>query len=107
MTPLDEHLPLLSEIDLAVAITACNDAGARNAAAALSKHIERLKVDARAKEVAVRVEAMIQERNRILTIIGDKASNMTDRAMVVGAPADRMLAVVASLQELAIEISGT
>ena len=41
---LDEHFPLLNEIDLAVALNACKDAGAVNAAKALSKHIIRLEI---------------------------------------------------------------
>ena len=42
--PLDEYFPLLNAIELAVAINACKEAGAVNAAEALSKHITRLEI---------------------------------------------------------------
>ena len=38
-------LPKLSEIELAVALNACRDAGAINAANALSKHCSRMAVE--------------------------------------------------------------
>lgn len=41
----EEILPLLSELDIAVAIDACRRAGAVNASVALSKHISRLQVE--------------------------------------------------------------
>lgn len=41
---LDEHFPLLNAIELAVAINTCKEAGAVNAANALSKHITRLEL---------------------------------------------------------------
>lgn len=45
MTPLDEYAPLLTELELAVAIDTCKKAGAVNAAVALSKHITRLQIE--------------------------------------------------------------
>jgi hypothetical protein len=42
---LDRFAPKLSEVELAVALNACRDAGAVNAADALSKHITRLQIE--------------------------------------------------------------
>lgn len=44
---LDEHFPKLSELEIADAINACKDAGAVNAAAALSKYITRLQIESK------------------------------------------------------------
>ena len=42
---VDSLMPKLSQLDLAIAINACREAGARNAADALSKHISRLEME--------------------------------------------------------------
>lgn len=42
---LDDAFPILPELELAVAIQACKDSGAANAAAALSKHITRAQIE--------------------------------------------------------------
>lgn len=40
-----KHLPKLTELELAVAIDACREAGAVNAAESLSKYISRLQIE--------------------------------------------------------------
>lgn len=42
---IDEYFPLLNEIELATAISACKVGGAVNAANALNKHITRLTIE--------------------------------------------------------------
>jgi len=42
---LDKELPKLTEVQLAIALNACRNAGAVNAADALSKHITRLQIE--------------------------------------------------------------
>lgn len=42
---VDKLLPKLSPIDIATAINTCREAGAVNAASALSKHISRIEME--------------------------------------------------------------
>lgn len=42
---LDKTMPLLTEYEVAVAVNACKEAGARNEGFALSRHISRLQIE--------------------------------------------------------------
>ena len=55
---LDKYLPRLTPVELATALGTCRDAGAQNAANAISKHIGRLEADVE------RLRRLIDEHNR-------------------------------------------
>lgn len=63
---LDDFVPKLPPLELAICITTCNDAGAVNAANALSKHVSRqeIELDSLRAEL-VRVTAELAELERV------------------------------------------
>lgn len=70
MTPtpefdLDTVAPLLSKLELAVAMNTCREAGAVNAANALNKHITRMQIELRAAEAAAFERAREQAAKRV------------------------------------------
>ncbi len=52
---LDKVMPKLLPLELAVAINACREAGAVNAANALSKHISRLEIEIEQLKAKVKI----------------------------------------------------